>query len=163
MTRVGGSRFAPAALAVSALVSAELVAARALLHADSARVWLRGTPLAGSCAINDRFQVPCPGCGFSRGVVLALHGEHSASFALFPAAPLLVLGLVALPLVLVGAVVAERFGAERRGLARRLRVGGVAYVALLALVWGAGYAAHLSERSAHTGAASALEPLTPPR
>jgi hypothetical protein len=145
VTRGESSRRAPAALAVSGVIFIELVVARALFRADPAKVWFLGEPFGLSCAFNDHFHVPCPGCGFTRGIVLALHGDIAASCAVFPAAPLLVLGLVTLVLGLWVVAAREYWGAGGPGAPRWLRAGGLAYIAFVALVWVAGYGARLSE------------------
>jgi hypothetical protein len=73
-----------------------------------------------------------------------VHGRIASAFAIFPAAPLLVLGLVALALALLGFAVLGRFSAAGNWPAR-LRSGGVAYLSFLVLVWAVSYGARLSE------------------
>ena len=138
-------RRAPAALAVSGLVLAELIAVRALFRADRSSVSFLGEPFGLSCGFNQHFHVPCPGCGFTRGIVLALQGDISGAYALFPAAPLLLLGSIALVLGLGIFAACELYGARMPRASRWVRVGGLAYVALVVLVWAVGYGTRLTE------------------
>jgi Protein of unknown function (DUF2752) len=139
------SRRALAALVVSSLVLVELIAARALFRADASRVWFLGEPFGLSCGFNQHFHLPCPACGFTRGLVLAVHGQLAAAWAVFPAAPLLLFGLLGLVLFLFRFVARELYGSRKPRAMRWLHHGGLAYIALVTVVWAVGYAARLSE------------------
>jgi len=81
------------------------------------------------------WNLPCPGCGVTTAVTLALHGQPAASLRAQP------FGLVTIALVLGGALLAVR--AHRRGRDLYAELGrlpwrtlGPALAALLVLCWG---------------------------
>jgi len=60
-----------------------ILGAAALLHPsepNDPRVRLAGTPLPGLCMMRQLTGVPCPGCGLTRSIVSAVHGELRESF-----------------------------------------------------------------------------------
>ena len=71
-----------AAMALVILAQAALI--RLLFMADEARVFLLGRPLDLTCAFRARFGLPCPGCGMTRSIVLAVHGELWRAWRIAP-------------------------------------------------------------------------------
>src|SRR3954447_23921702 len=84
--------WAPLSIALSLM--AQLALTRLALRADLSRAFFLGDPIDLSCSARARFGFPCPTCGVTRSTGLALHGQWSAAFHLFPAAPLAILGVV---------------------------------------------------------------------
>ena len=67
---------------------------RLLLSADSARVYWLGRPILFECGIRARYGVPCPTCGMTRSVVLALHGNWTAAWQMSPGGAAAVFGVL---------------------------------------------------------------------
>ena len=84
-----------------ALLLVALFAARASASATTDRVYVLGYAAHWPCLFRQLFALPCPGCGLTRGSLLALDGQFGAAFALNPAAPLVVFGLAALAVSLL--------------------------------------------------------------
>lgn len=82
-----GSRPGTAAVALAALILLQLAAARVLLSADADGVSFAGSPIGGVCFLRQHAGVPCPTCGMTRSVVLALHGDLASALAINPAGP----------------------------------------------------------------------------
>lgn len=126
-----------APLALGAAVLVQLSALRLCFDATPSRSFFLGHPLDVRCVVFATFGVPCPMCGVTRGVVLALHGAVADALRVFPAAPIAVGGLVAfgISLLLLGA--AERQGrlALAASLGRWIRSSTVASAALTVAVW----------------------------
>jgi Protein of unknown function (DUF2752) len=92
LTRIVNARGAAAGL-VGAFVALQLALARALGSATPDSVTFAGRGLDMACSFKQRTGVPCPNCGMTRSVLLALQGDVGASLALNPAGTLLVFGL----------------------------------------------------------------------
>ncbi|HEY1584464.1 MAG TPA: DUF2752 domain-containing protein [Polyangia bacterium] len=126
-----------APLALGAAVIVQLSALRLCLDATPSRAFFLGHPLDVRCFVFAAFGVPCPMCGVTRGIALALHGSVADAFRVFPAAPIAVGGLVVFGVSLLLLGVAEQRG--RRALSemvtRWLRAGTVASAAATTLVW----------------------------
>ena len=134
----------PAALATSGAIVLQLCAIGAAFDADSRHVHFLGAPLDFTCSFHQQLGLPCPTCGVTRAIVLTLHGEFASAFALFPAAPIAVLGLTALAIaLLVYARLAARSAATGAFL-RRVRNVGLVYAGVGAVVWAVNYAWTLS-------------------
>jgi hypothetical protein len=115
----------------------QLAVLRLVLSTDAKTAALLGHRLILRCAVLARFGKPCPACGATRGFTFALHGEWSAAWHLFPAAPLAVAGLAALACALLALA-----WMQARGLARTaarwgsaVRGASVAYAAAAGVVW----------------------------
>jgi len=65
-------------------ILAQACVIRLLFRADEARVYLLGRPLDIACSFRARFGLPCPGCGMTRSVVLAVHGEFWRAWLVAP-------------------------------------------------------------------------------
>ena len=120
-------------------------AARLLLDADEFRVYVAGRPIEWVCAVRRHFGVPCPTCGFTRSVVLALHGHALRAWRVAPGGAaavagglLFVLGL----LVLAGLRIARSSAAEV--FRARLSRGALVCAAIVLAVWIGGWAIELA-------------------
>lgn len=69
---------------------------RLLLTADAGRVYLLGRPILWECALRSKYGLPCPTCGMTRSVVLALHGDWAAAWQMAPGGVAAVLGVLLL-------------------------------------------------------------------
>lgn len=132
--QLGGAGDAPGA--AGALHLCARLAARALASATTERVYVLGYEAHWACFFRQLFALPCPGCGLTRGSLLALDGHFREAFALNPAAPLFVLGVALCAAALLALALMRR---ARQPLAaarprRRLRAGVRAYGALLGAV-----------------------------
>ena len=116
-------------------MAAALVAARAVFRADGEHVWLLGQLFGSACLFRERFGIPCPNCGMTRSVILALHGEFGAAMQLNPAGPLLVLGALAASALLALAAMRARETDVRRWLIPSTLAYAGVYVAVLIGHW----------------------------
>ncbi len=131
-------------LAVVAGLGAALAIGLALqssVEEGSVTLRLFGLPLPATCWFRLATGMPCAGCGMTRAVVLALHGEPRAAWQAHPFA-LPLLGLAGVQVILRGASLAGWSG-SRLKWADRAFVGAltVVLVAMLArwvlrLAWG---------------------------
>ena len=122
--------------AAGALLALALVGARAFASATTERVYVLGYETHWTCFFRQLFALPCPGCGLTRGSLLALDGRLTEAFALNPAAPLFVLGAALLAAALLALAVMRRARAPRAAtqFGQRLRTGVRLYGALLGAV-----------------------------
>jgi Protein of unknown function (DUF2752) len=129
-----------------ALLLALAAVVRAAASATPERVYVFRRELSWGCLMRQAFGFPCPACGLTRGVLLALGGRLGESFAANPAAPLLVLGvaLAALALMMLSLYRRGTRDPLRAGFfVRRLRLGARAYALLLFAVLFAHWAAEI--------------------
>ena len=141
-----GSRPGAAAGVAGAAMIAQAAAARLILRADDAYVYVLGRPIRWACALKSRTGLPCPTCGMTRSLVLSLHGEWARAWRLMPAGPVALAGLLALGAALLALAVVQRRGG-RKAQARAqgyIRRGALVYAAAAAVVWMAGWAAGFS-------------------
>ncbi|HLL76687.1 MAG TPA: DUF2752 domain-containing protein [Pyrinomonadaceae bacterium] len=119
-----------------ALLLVALFAARAFASATPERVYVLGYEAHWACLFSQLFALPCPGCGLTRGSLLALDGRLAEAFALNPAAPLVVLGTALLAAALVALALMRRARAPSAAarLRQHLRAGVRLYGALLGAV-----------------------------
>jgi len=75
-----------------AALLASLAALRAAATTTPGAVLFAGHELRWACPFKLWLGADCPGCGMTRGVVLALGGRWEEALALNPGGPLLVLG-----------------------------------------------------------------------
>jgi len=80
-------------------LAAELAVSRFAFSADTNLVCILGYPINIACALRQRFGIPCPTCGFTRGFVLTLHGDLPAAWRLSPSGPLFAIATAAAALV----------------------------------------------------------------
>jgi len=123
----------PAALISGVIVLVDALAARLVLTADAARVYVFGRPIEWECALR-RAGLPCPTCGMTRSIVMALHGDLVQAWQIAPGGPVLLAGAL-------GAAVVLLLAAERSTpLPRWIRTGGLVYGAATLAIWLGGWA-----------------------
>jgi hypothetical protein len=136
------SRPGAAPTAVGLFILLQMTAGRLLLDADELRVYVLGHPINWTCALKARFGLPCPTCGLTRSVVLSLHGEIARAWNMAPGGPVAVLGCLAFAIALLFLNgVMPRY---RERMKAAIRSGALAYAALAATVWIAGWAAQFT-------------------
>jgi hypothetical protein len=140
------SRPGAAPTAAGLFILLQMAAGRLLLDADELRVYVWGHPINWACALKARLGLPCPTCGLTRSVVLSLHGEIARAWNVAPGGPVAVLGCLAFAsaLLLLASVpdgTTQRF---RERMEAAIRSGALAYAALAASVWMAGWAAQFT-------------------
>ena len=124
-----------------ALILLALFAARAFASATPERVYVLGYEAHWPCLFRRLFALPCPGCGLTRGSLLALDGHFAEAFALNAAAPLIVFGLAAFAAALVALSLLRRARAPlaaagaRRRAHTALRFYGALTGAVLVVNW----------------------------
>jgi hypothetical protein len=129
-----GSRPGAAAVALAALILLQLAAARVFLSAGADGVWFAGAPIGGACFLRQRAGVPCPTCGMTRSVVLALHGDLAPALEINPAGPVWLLAAFVLSAGLL--LVAWRPGERTKRRVRSVAlVQGFAFAVTLAGHW----------------------------
>ena len=96
-----------------------------LFRADASHVFFLGRPIEFVCGFRRLLGIPCPGCGFTRSVVLALHGDWRMAWGLAPAGPMALVGLLGF-----AAALAVPF-TTKKWIVR----GTLIYAALTTLVW----------------------------
>jgi hypothetical protein len=138
------ARVLSAKTVVGALIAADLLVLRLLVSGDENGVTVAGRPLDWVCAFRRQTGLPCPTCGITRSVVLALHGEWWRAWRMSPGGAVLVAGLVAAAMVLLGLGVVEWLGKAKTGRAEKsLRLAALVYAAGAAAVWLGGWIAQL--------------------
>ena len=125
-----------AAACMGAVILAHLAVLPLALGADRDFVYFRGEALPEACSLRRVFGVPCPTCGMTRGVVLALHGRVGDSAATNASAPVLVGVALMLGSSLAGAGGLRLAGRGRAadGLTRWIRIAGLAGAGMWAVV-----------------------------
>ena len=137
--QLGRAGDAPGVWGASVLLA--LFAARAFASATAERVYVLGYEAHWACVFRQLFALPCPGCGLTRGSLLALDGHFREAVALNPAAPLVVLGLAALAAALLSLAALRRarppLAAARLGprLSTGVRIYGAVLGAVLLVNW----------------------------
>lgn len=139
MERKRGRAAAPAAVGLWIAIEALLV--RVLLRADEQAVYWLGRPLGWVCEFRSRSGLPCPTCGMTRSVVLALHGEIARAWALSPGgvtAAAVVLAFAGALLLLAALRLTRPLAAD--GFQLRLRKAAFAGVGVVLAIWLTGWA-----------------------
>jgi hypothetical protein len=136
------SRPRAAATAVGFFILLQMAAGRLLLNADELRVYVWGHPINWACALKARLGLPCPTCGLTRSIVLTLHGEIARAWNLAPGGPVAVLGCLAFAVALL--LLNGMTPRYRERMKAAIRSGALAYAALAATVWIAGWAAQFT-------------------
>lgn len=129
-----GSRPGAAAFALAALILVQLAAARVLLSARADQVSFAGNPIGGVCFLRQYAGVPCPTCGMTRSVVLALDGDLATALKINPAGPVWLLAALVLSAGLL--LVAWRPGETAKRRVRSVALfQGLAFAVTLAGHW----------------------------
>jgi hypothetical protein len=115
----------------------QVVVARVALTADDARAYIFGRPIGLVCGFHARFGVPCPGCGITRGVAFAVHGDLARAWRFYPAAALGVVGvaLLATSLFALAALECRSTGRWPTHARRWLLRASLAYAGVATVVW----------------------------
>lgn len=79
---------------VGALLLLQLGLVCVFASASTNEVFVAGRELHWDCLFKQRFGFPCPTCGVTRSVLLALHGNFRQAFEINPAGTLFVIGMV---------------------------------------------------------------------
>jgi len=123
-----------ASAVVGFVLLAQVAAARLLLRATPDGVTFLGRPLGGACAFRRLTGWPCPTCGMTRSVVLALHGHVGAAFQANFAGPAWIAVVTGMAMALLSVA-----WWESRVRQRWVRVlglaGGAVFVAVLVTHW----------------------------
>jgi hypothetical protein len=122
------------ALISGVIILWDALVARLVLTADEARVYVFGHAIPWECALR-RAGVPCPTCGMTRSVVMALHGDFGPAWQMAPGGPVLLAG------ALLAAVVLLIEAGRRTALPRWVRTAGMVYAGAAMAVWLGGWAA----------------------
>ena len=130
------------AFLVGCSIAAQCALTRLLFTADAARVYLLGRPILWECGLRARYGVPCPACGMTRSVVLALHGEWSAAWQMAPGGVAAVLGLLLAAAVAWALAFAQWRQASRweAAVGRAISRWAPVYGAAATVIWLAGWA-----------------------
>jgi len=136
-----GGRYPVAALVTGVTVLIDGALARLLLTADPERVYFLGRPILAACGFRRATGLPCPTCGISRSVVLALHGHLGLAWRVMPAGPVFVLGglAIALAFLLYAALAGRGQQASRAAAHRWITRAAVAYGFAAMLIWLGGW------------------------
>ena len=123
----------PAAVISGVIVLLDAFLARLALTADDARVYVFGRAIPWECAMR-RAGLPCPTCGMTRSMVMALHGELGRAWHMAPGGPVLLAG------ALLAAIALLISAGGRVAVPRWVRTGGVIYAAIAVAIWLGGWA-----------------------
>ena len=131
------SRAGFAATVVGVMLLLELVITSVAFGADNDFVYFFGRRINLVCAARQRWGVPCPTCGLTRGFVLTVHGNVFKAWRLSPTGPLAVGGILGMGIALLGFASFERrrTPAQLAGMKRWLQNGALAYGGMAALIW----------------------------
>jgi len=141
-----------AAFTIGCVTLADALAARCLLRADQAHVFVLGRPIEWVCALRSRFGLPCPTCGLTRSVVMSLHGEFGAAWRMAPAGPVALFGMIAFALAMLALAWSQWAGAfqweaQARAWIRKVTpIYAAATVAIWIGGWAVGFQAALAAR-----------------
>jgi hypothetical protein len=127
--------FAAAVLGATMLL--ELFVTSLVFTADSDFVYFLGRRINIVCAARQRFGVPCPTCGLTRGFVLTVHGRVGEAWRLSPTGPLAVGGILGMGIALLvfASLERRRTSAELAGVKRWVQAGGLGYAGLATVIW----------------------------
>jgi len=97
-------------------------------------LWKFGTGWMPGCQFRRFTGLECPGCGMTRGTYALFHGRFLEAFAFNP------VGMILLPLALVGLAIEAIGWAREKPLPFQLRLGrwGSTIIAVVVVVWWVG-------------------------
>lgn len=129
------SGFAAAVLGTMLLL--ELAVIRVAFTADEDFAYFLGRRINVVCAARQYLGVPCPTCGLTRGLVLAVHGRFGEGWRLSPLGPLGVIGTLGMGVALLVFAMLERrrTPAQVSGMKRWIETGALTYSALATVIW----------------------------
>jgi hypothetical protein len=139
------ARVLSAKILVGALIAADLLVGRGLVSGDENGVAFAGRRLDWVCAFHRQTGLPCPTCGMTRSLALALRGEWLRAWHMSPGGAALVAGLAAAAMALLGSGALEWLGKARTLRTEKyLRLAGLLYAGGAAAVWVGGWVAQLA-------------------
>jgi len=126
-----------AATVLGAMMLLELFVINLAFTADSDFAYFLGQRINVACAARQRFGVPCPTCGLTRGFVLSVHGRVGEAWRLSPTGPLAVGGILGMGIALLIFASLERrlTPAQLAGMKRWVQTGALAYAGMATLIW----------------------------
>jgi hypothetical protein len=115
----------------------ELAVTGLLFTADDDFVYFLGRRINVVCAARQRFGIPCPTCGLTRGFVLTVHGRIREGWSLSPTGPLAAIGILGMGVALLSFAAIERRRTPRQvaSAKRWVQVGALTYGGLGTLIW----------------------------
>jgi len=130
----GKLNFTPGVVGLALVVPLAML--RLMASASAESVYVAGRELRWGCAFQKMFGIPCPNCGLTRGVLLSLHGQFAEAWALNPAGPLIVLGVLLLGLAMFFLTFYQTSHTPHVAgrIRRHIRVGSSAYAGLVVAV-----------------------------
>jgi uncharacterized protein DUF2752 len=131
------SRAGFAATVLGAMMLLELVIINLAFAADADFVYFLGHRINIVCAARQRYGVPCPTCGLTRGFVLAVHGRVREAWRLSPTGPLAAGGILGMGIALLAFASLERrrTPVQLLGIRRWVQAGALAYGGLATVIW----------------------------
>jgi hypothetical protein len=149
MARGFTSRAGFTAAVLGVMLLAELAATSLLFSADQDFVYFLGHRINYVCAARQRFGVPCPTCGLTRGFVLTVHGKTREAWRLSPTGPLAAVGMFGMgALLLIYAALQQRRGQINK-FRRSVRAGALAYAGIGTLIWAGSWIATVIKMKGH--------------
>jgi len=130
-----------AAAVLGTVLILQLAVARIVFTADDDLIYFLGRPIHVVCWVKQRWGVPCPACGGSRGFILALHGGFGQGWRISPLGPLAAIGMAAGGLALLVFSQIERRASRqhadrfRRWFATTALTYGVAATVICTVAW----------------------------
>ena len=126
-----------AATVLGAMMLLELLVINLAFTADSDFVYFLGQRINIACAARQRFGVPCPTCGLTRGFVLTVHGTVREAWRLSQTGPLAVGGILGMGIALLifASLERRRTPAQLAGIKRWVQTSALAYAGMATLVW----------------------------
>jgi hypothetical protein len=137
MAREVTSRSGFAALVLGAMLLAELAVTSLLFTADQDFVYFLGHRINYVCAARQRYGIPCPTCGLTRGFVLTVHGKPGTAWRLSPTGPLTAVGMFGMGVMLLiyAALQRRRGRVQLSRMPRYVKAGALAYASVGTLIW----------------------------
>ena len=119
------------------MLLAELAATSLLFTADRDFVYFLGHRINYVCAARQRYGIPCPTCGLTRGFVLSVYGKAQDAWRLSPTGPLAAVGMFGMgAMLLIYAALQQRRGrGQPSSMPRYVRTGALAYAGVGTLIW----------------------------
>ncbi|HYL74586.1 MAG TPA: DUF2752 domain-containing protein [Bryobacteraceae bacterium] len=130
------SRAGFTAAVLGAMLLAELGITSMLFTADQDFVYFLGHRINYVCAARQRYGIPCPTCGLTRGFVLTVHGKAGDAWRLSPTGPLAAGGMFGMGAMLLIYAALERRGRQQLSwMPRLVRAGALTYASVGTLIW----------------------------
>jgi len=145
------SRSGFAAATVGTLLLLELLLAGLLFAADNDLVYFLGRPIHYVCSAKQRYGVPCPTCGLTRGFVLSVHGRIRQGWRLSPSGPLAAIGMLGLgtSLLVFASLQMKRPPVRQVRVEQYLRTGALSYAAAATVIWAASWLSTILRMRGH--------------